>query len=251
MKWGCIQESDVKKHSDPVIVHVVERHLPDSDHAKIARASWQELYATGRVRPVHCWHWPRSARDFGDSRDLPFLRDLLRMALNESNGNDIVCLTNGDTILHPETPRILTRQLERYPVACSFRLNVESPPKPGQPQQWSKLGRSDFGRDLFAFRVMWLEAYLDSLPDFLLGELEWDLMLASLCRLENGVRLGPKRDLGVWMPKSEIPFGYVLHICHDRVWTWKQFDDAPGKIHNKKAANAWYLANGLPSYTIK
>jgi hypothetical protein len=103
---------------------------------------------------------------------------------------------------------------------------------------------------LFAFRRSWLLEHWDSIPNFFLGELEWDLVMALLIRMSNGVPISEKNDLKNFNSASELPLGYVLHEMHERKWLHDSFAESPAKMHNLKLANAWYENHGLKSFTF-
>lgn len=118
------------------------------------------------------------------------------------------------------------------------------------PREWAKQGQYDFGRDLFAFRVSWLKRQWDCIPDFIVGEWEWDLVMALMIRMENGVPITTKHDLYTFYPDSEIPIGYVFHELHIRPWISTHYHDCPSKRHNLDLANQWYQEHNLESFQI-
>lgn len=242
---------DAHKSPRPRIVHVVERHRPVEPRLDRAAASWKSLYDANAMEGYHVWQFPRTSRNLGDPRALPFLRDLLAAGMDRLDDSGIVVLTNGDNLLHRELPRVLRATLARVPCICSYRLNVDRAPDMSGPLvRVAAAGRPDFGRDLFAFRKSWLKSRWSEIPDFLVGEWEWDLVMAVWVRMENGVPIIAKTALHSGHPSSELPLGYVAHEWHDRPWLSNAYKDSPAKRHNLALANKWYCEHGLESYKI-
>lgn len=238
-----------RRHRTVSIVHVVECHHPQDDRTARAVQSWQALQSD-TFETVQVWKYPRSSAQIGDKRSLPMLRDLLEIGLARCRTeHDIVCLTNGDNLLHATLPAALAHYMADVPALCSFRLNVEAAPRmTADPSILSKLGKPDFGRDLFAFRRWWLEKNWSLIPDMFLGEWEWDLILALLIRRGNGVPLREKSELHYGHPRSELPLGYVLHEVHERKWMSKEALKWPAKWHNQRLAKEWYAAQGMSEF---
>ena len=231
------------------IIHVVECHEPVDARTRRAMASWEALQGD-TWETVQVWKYPRNSQQIGDKRALPMLRDLLQIGLDRcARDNDIVCLTNGDNLLHVTLPAALEHYMKDIPAICSFRLNVmDAPRMNADPSVMARLGKPDFGRDLFAFRKWWLEANWHLIPDMFLGEWEWDLILALLIRRGNGVNVVEKHELHYGNPRSELPLGYVLHEVHDRKWMSQEALRMPAKWHNQRLAKEWYKAQGMEKF---
>lgn len=231
------------------IIHCVERHRQKSDDAMrrvlFAQNSWIDLYMTGAVTPCHVWNWnyKRSALQIGDKRDLPYLKDILSKGLTRSsNGKDVVLLTNDDTVLHPDIASVILKYLKDVPVVSSGRLNYKTGTTPSWKIDETKGWNGDIGRDLFAFRKEWLMKHWQEIPDFILGELEWDLVLSAMIRSQSGENITLKtRDTR--NPKCEIPAGYVWHEDHRRHWDDASLAQSPAKRHNIRLMQEWYSKN--------
>lgn len=237
------------KAGGEAMVHIVERHKPEPDRVLMAIRSWQAIYDRKEMAPLHIWPTLRSSAQMGDSRNLPYLKDLLGRAMDSSA--EIVVFTNGDIVLHPETPSAIQSHLKHFGALSSFRINVATPPPArGTLREWANHGKSDLGRDLFAFRKSWLATHWDSIPNFFVGEWEWDLAMAIMIRMSNKVPIREKAELSIWHPSSELPLGYIVHQNHERKWLMKSFFNSPAKRHNLKLANEWYSQHGLADYRI-
>lgn len=235
----------------PTVWHVMERHKTDNEDAERrtiqAEKSWVELYKTREMKPCHLWRYPRSSKQMNDMRGLPFLKDVLADGLTQCRKDtDIVLWTNDDTILHAQCVESVLKLLETTDAVNSFRVNFnkdEIPPLTMPPRDICSAGKFDLGRDLFAFRASWLKAHWHLIPDFLLGEMEFDLVLAVLIRKLAGLAT-TKVNINEVLPKVEMPRGYVLHEMHVRSWVSDDFKKSPSKIWNSKLALEFYSDNG-------
>lgn len=241
----------------PTVWHVTERHKtnnPDAERRTLqAESSWVELYKRGEMKPCHVWRYPRSAKDMGDTRDLPYLKDVLCEGLTKCRDNDIVLWTNDDTILHEQAIEACLKVLSKTDACGSFRVNFDKGKIPKTDGDISKIraaGKFDLGRDLFAFRSSWLIRNWHSIPDFLLGEMEFDLVLAVLIRKLAG-QATTKVNLHEPLPACEIERGYVLHEMHVRSWVTKEHEKSPAKAWNQKLCREWYSDHGYHALISK
>lgn len=232
------------------IIHVLERHKQKnkSSERRVMAAfnSWVGLYEQG-VIPCHVWDYPRSGRSIGDTRDLPYLKDILQAGLNVSQPGDLIMFSNDDTILHESTPKIIQQMIRGKDALSSFRLNFNEGKVPAPNANLKRIcnqGGQCLGRDLFVFRREWLQLNFNSIPDFILGELEWDLVLSVIVRRTAGV-MTTKKNFTEIIPKCDLPRGYVIHENHERNWVDARFSNSPAKIHNNLLACEWYCDNGF------
>lgn len=242
--------------SSPRIIHCCERHpqktAKDEERILTAYRSWERLYKAGKMEPCHVWDmfFPRHAGQIGDPRALPYLKDILIEGMTKARSlDDIILLTNDDTVLHPRTCDAVLSLLPTVPACGSFRINFDKIADShfeAKPEALAARGKHDLGRDLFAFRKSWLRKRWLEIPDFLLGELEWDLVLATMVRRDAGVTTTQK-NRNVLEPKCEIEKGLVLHETHQRAWVSDSHRESPAKIHNRTKAVNWYASASMPS----
>lgn len=268
--WRCgngkysTQKADVKhlytftiQTERPTLWHVTERHkttdLESERRTLAAEASWIEIYKRGELNPCHLWRYPRSSQSIGDTRTLPFLKDVLCAGLSKCRDNDIVLWTNDDTILHSQSMGAVLSLLSKADACSSFRVNFEKgkiPKLDAAPDAIRKAGKFDLGRDLFAFRASWLIRHWNSIPDFFLGDAEFDLVLAVLIRKMCG-QATTKVNIHEPIPACEIDRGYVLHEMHMRNWVLKENEKAPAKAWNQKLCRDWYSDHGYHALISK
>ncbi len=251
---GCITEGTFQVRTIPPIkyIHAVERHVQATveDEQRVLRAvnSWIKLYRTGRLIPCHVWDYPRDSREVSDTRALPFLKDILIEGMTTAGPNDVIVFTNDDTILHPRLLEPLDEAMKRAPAVGSFRLNFTPGNVPNGEMNLADIlanGKSDLGRDLMAFKKLWLIDNWFNIPDFFVGELEFDLVLTAMIRRSVGV-FTDRRNIIEPQIECEIPRGYVLHENHLRPWVSPVNKNAPAKMHNRRLAVQWYSSNGYP-----
>lgn len=248
----------VTRKNCPKIYHCLERHdlsgMPESDRrVRYAFNSWCALYKTGQVRACHLWDhdYPRDATTIEDYRRLPFLKDVLVLGLNAcQTDDDMVMLTNDDTIILTGILPVLQEYMSTREAVSSYRINY---PK-GQVPEFSTPGplippgkNDDIGRDLFCFRRRWLKKHWLEIPDFILGEAPWDLVLGAIIRKSCDPPLTFTRgNQGAVFDPAELPKGYVLHEVHSRNWVSPAGAQSKAKIWNYQLCNAWATEHQMP-----
>lgn len=254
-----VNKDDVVSSRKNRIIHCVERHKQTNSEAKrrvdAAVQSWLELYRLGEVIPAHVWEpYDRSAQSIGDPKNLPYLKDILSFGLKRSkNDDDIIMLTNDDTILHPKTSVAIFEYLDKFDATCSGRVNFEHGSKPNLNGAAIKDGvgwPNDIGRDLFAFRKSWLETNWNKIPDFILGEPEWDLVLSALIRLMISNEKTTKKNR-LLKYDYELPAGYVWHEQHSRDWQLLERSETPAKLNNMVLSGQFYAQVGMHDLVVK
>ena len=243
---------NLKNEGGSRIFHAVERHtqFPQPRHL-IAWQSWDTLYERHQLVPSHYWHYKRVASEIGDTRHLPYLKDVLAHAMSQAEPNDIIAWTNDDNILHPEFPNYLRYHVEKFGPCTAFRSEFHNNiPSLGLPPDVFDKGASfeHPGRDLFAAKKAWFEKRWDEIPDFILGCSMFDSCLAMLVRKEHGLSPNYKATLSGVLHPAEIPRGYIAHIFHESHWIRSDYEKtAPGQRHNAILFQEWEKKNAQPS----
>jgi hypothetical protein len=134
--------------------------------------------------------------------------------------------------------------------ACgSFRVNfdrIERAIFDTDPGILVQRGTLDLGRDLFAFKKKWLKKRWTEIPDFLIGELEFDLVIATLIRRDAGVYT-TKLNWDQLVNVCEIERGYLLHEMHERAWVSDAQRNSAAKMWNRDLAVKFYASKGFAS----
>ena len=212
------------------IVHAVHIFGTSQRH-KNAQLSWSRLYMQGVV-PAHTSGYPRDAYNtIGDSRHLPYLRDIIWNGWLLAKDDGVVIWTNDDIGLGAG----IVDWVNGFVVqrgAMSMRRDESG----------------HVGRDLFAFTSKWLKDNLDSIPDFIQGAPCFDLVLAALIRKQHGIEstLG---NLTQDIEPSESPHRLALHAPHPSEWAGAMEYKHPANLWNKKLAVEWCNKN-MPSLQL-
>lgn len=228
------------------IFHVVERHkstapLHEQARVGIAQLSWDAIYERG-VIPCHYWHYKRTAREIGEERPLPFLKDVLQHGMDQASDDDIIMWTNDDNWLHPKLPDMVLFHASIWGAVCSHRCEfISSRLEPGHPPEWyaKKSNIMHYGRDLFAATKSWLLRNWDDMPDFILGCSEFDLWMAAKLRFDYGLDISHK-SMPTQLFPSEMPRGYISHTYHPPKWNSPNYvNDAAGQKWNRRLFAEW------------
>lgn len=223
------------RHSLRSIIHVVDWFdSPDRGEKRRmnrARHSWGNV---GNEDPmwqtvIHELHnTQRNSSDLGDSRRLPYLKDVIDRGYSKAGQDDYVVLTNADSCLPIETPHAIRAALAQAPCAYSPRIDVN---------EWKTYGWVDLagkptyaGTDLFAFRASWWTENRDRMPDMLLACEGWDFVLRKLMQTSGGIQIEPP---------------VVYHERHDAFWS--RHRENPGQKYNCELGRKWALENGYES----
>lgn len=234
-------------------IHATERHsgINGSEFTRRERVfdSWERIYNTGAMIPAHYWRYSRDSRLVGERKALPFLKDVLKNAMQVARKDDLIVFTNDDIYLHPEVLNQIRTRLRYVGALSSTRVDIRPDymETAMKETQWpvNTPNAAHWGRDLFAFRKGWLEKHLPFIPDFILGASDWDTCLACLLRLEHGFK-STLHNLDKPFPTCELPKGYVLHETHDAEWCRPEnVQSRPMQIHNRLLFKGW-LEKHLP-----
>jgi len=179
---------------------------------------------------------PRTAMDIGESRPLPYLKDLLTAALGMSDkDDDVIIWTNDDVQIDPQAVLWAASEV-RLHGAISMRRS-----EPGSSE-------IHMGRELFAFTSKWLKANLDSIPDFILGAPCFDIVLAALIRKLHGIN-STVGNMSADLYPSDTEHRYAIHEKHDSGWAGANEFSYPANLHNMKLAREWCRSN-MPSLRL-
>lgn len=173
----------------------------------------------------------RSSRDFGDTRTLPFIHDMVEQAVAKTRKpTDVVILINADICLTPWGADAIERAVEQYGACHCTRSNFPKPMREVKHRSQLSGGVWFAGTDLVAFSVKWWTEHKAEFPDMVLACECWDLVMRNLINITGGV---------------DVPDA-IYHEIHDSYW----YDGArsrprefPGNAHNQKLSKAFFEAN--------
>jgi hypothetical protein len=166
-------------------IHIISEMSSDSPETRrrhrVAAETWRELYQNGVV-PCHIsmTELPRNSRDIGDSRELPFIKDLIEYGI-EKHRPEVVVITNADICLAKDAAKRVSDVLNTSDACYSHRMNFDGPLEDPIPDAQISQGTEEiYGVDFFAFKVDWWNRVKKIFPDMLLGCERWDILLMNL-----------------------------------------------------------------------
>lgn len=197
----------------------------------LARSTWEPLLQRPGWVEHHVTSVARTSRDFGDTRTLPFIHDMVEQAVAKTRKpTDVVILINADICLTPWGADAIERAVEKYGACHCTRLNFPRPMQIVKHRSQLTGGIWFAGTDLVAFSVKWWTEHKAEFPDMVLACECWDLVMRNLINITGGV---------------DVPDA-IYHEIHDNYW----YDGArsrprefPGNAHNQRLSKAFFEAN--------
>jgi len=173
----------------------------------------------------------RDATAVGDTRPLPFIKDVIEHGYQNASAldeNALILLTNTDTCLTPGFAHTLQRlEGEAY---YSHRRDFARLDRPLAHNEIEN-GHWYPGSDLFVFTPRWWEAHREEMPDMILGAEGWDKILRELIKLTGG---------------GEI-HGCCYHERHESKWERAGArENAPSNVYCRHLMKKFLTEHGLP-----
>lgn len=175
-----------------------------------AMATWENLGA----RQIG-WKGGRSSTQMGDPHNLPFFRDMIKMAW-DSGTEDIIVVANNDISFDPKLPDAIRQSCLKY--GCYWAYRVEQPG-----------GKTDRGIDVVAFTRKWWQLHHQFIPDLLFGHWWWDNIVGRVMEWSGcleGERFYYHPNHAGWM------------VTRNRTPAWK---------YNWNLASKWLQEYGEPN----
>lgn len=206
----------------PKIFHAVDTTMTSPRHKK-AREKCNTLYGK-EMSPVHVSEWPRTADlTMGDRRPLPYIKDLLGIALSHAQEpKDVIIWTNGDNGLHPQIIPWANHWVVAY---GTISMRRDGPPH--------------YGRDLFAFTAEWLTTHWSEIPDYILGAPDFDLGLACQIRAFHKITTPNLLSLEKDIAPADSTQRLVTHAPHRSEWMTPDMNYRPSTQHNRRLFRDW------------
>lgn len=216
------------------VVHVwndYERNEPFAIRRhKVAKESWEiaarsvPAYVSCRVHDSEFHRESHSV--LGDPRAVPFLRDLIEFAVAEARWNDVIVVTNDDTVLANDAlPRIVAAVKECgaiWGARCEFK-QLLAPVNSFD----MRMDTQHVGADVFAFTRHWWNLHNKDIPDMVIGYEAWDYIFRRLITMVGGQQL-------FYLAAHEYHYGY-----------WTRNRQNPASVHNRTLAEQWLGTRGL------
>jgi len=198
-----------------------------------ARRTWESLVRERGWRLAIHTIGPhtRTSRAIGDTRQIPYVRDLIDFGAEAAGEDGIVVYANTDICLVPESDAVLRRKLAMGPCAFSRRIDVHHSDTPRSHADLSR-SKPHPGTDLFAFRASFWRQHREEFPDLFVGCEGWDFVYRWICRK--------------YYPDAEIDPPIIYHQGHDAFWGREENIAAnPAQAYNRRACTEWARANGF------
>lgn len=190
-----------------------------------AMFSWKFHFGQGDVieMPTHVRQWKRSSADMGDTRAVPYFRDLIDYGVAHAMPEDVVVYANRDAGLTTLAPEQIIHTVRQHGVAAAWRRSLT--PKPGRLYKHVTNARKDGGVDVVAVTPSWWVKNRDALPDVLIGKECFDWIFRVMAEEMHGK--------GIYMDDV------CWHEPHDSFWKTHRKTN-PGQIHNRELAKLFF-----------
>lgn len=188
---------------------------------EFAKGTW--MAAGLSSNPVHDNELTRTSAEIGDTRSLPFVKDIINRVAGGLHQQDIIMLTNDDTCVVPYIISKLNLHMADTEACFSHRREFDVLDHHLSDDEVTQ-GEIYPGIDLFAFTVRWWLNNRDDYPDLIIACQWWDGILLRLMEMTGGTEI---KDV-------------IYHKRHDAVWCQPEFIDTnPGQIYVRKLADEW------------
>lgn len=203
-----------------------------------AASTWKHHENNGEIYflPVFDGMLTRSSRDLGDTRKVPFIRDLLDYAVASARPEDVALLTNTDTCVTVDGIDKLRAAFANPNLHAAYGFRHNIPGKLSGPYKDLRWAHADGGIDLIAVRPAWWQKCRDYFPsDMVMGCQWWDHIMRDVIN-ESQPGIDPSlRNL-------------IYHEIHEPFWDSdvKIRTKNPGQVVNWRASRNFLASRGLP-----
>lgn len=228
------------------VYYVNQTSDPDEiERNRIARASWDYHFSQGEFieMPVCKEDLSRTSFSLGDSRAMPYVRDLFDWGFAHAMPEDVVVYCNRDIGLTANAGALLLAGVARgRGITCCQRRRID--PKPGRMYKDLVNCATDGGFDVFSVTREWWKNFRDKMPDMLIGREAWDTCLRTLAEeWADGIpRLSRVSGSPAQWDKSKA---YTDHVCwhknHLSNWITERNTSA-GQLHNRRLGKIFFAA---------
>jgi hypothetical protein len=213
------------KPKHPNIIHVYQRTPWATSEEKrrnaVAKQTWDKIGWVDCGLDDNCFVRNASNVIPTEKKNIPMIKDMIRMACIGRDDTDVIVLTNTDTCVASNLLERLTGSLPVYAYRYDFK-KLDSPIHDAE----ICLGQKYAGCDLFAFRVGWWRRNHALFPDMVLGRESWDRIMRELLKLSQG------RELTC----------AIYHERHDSFWeSAANINNDPSNLRNRMLARKWLM----------
>jgi hypothetical protein len=220
------------------IAHVYESNDAEERRRNtVARGSWERLYKkhknVGRIH-VPLVALQRNGNSVYGEKPFPFVKDLLDLGAKRIHEDDVLVLTNLDSVLTDDCFRRVENK-PQYSHRVNFLKSLE-----GRNYSSTDLGLLEEepfdGIDLIVIPVEWWLRHRDGVPDLMLGNEGWDWVFRFLIGGYD-IRCGqPMFNHN----RGKIDPPVVYHEDHSEPYWLRHRLTSKCNLHNRRLCNQWY-----------
>jgi len=220
----------VPKPKYPSIIHVYQRTPWATGEEKrrndVASKTWDAIGCFDLGLDDNCFVRHSGNVIPNEKKNIPMIKDMLRMACIGRDDKDVIILTNTDTCVASNLIERLAGELPAYSYRYDFK-RIDDPIPDGE----ICLGKKYAGCDLFVMRVGWWRRNHALFPDMVLGREAWDKILRELIKLSGG------RELE----------SCIYHEKHPSFWeNAHNINRDPCNLRNRLLARNWLVERNMP-----
>lgn len=218
------------KPKHPNIIHVYQRTPWATGEEKrrneVAAKTWDRIGWVDCGLDDNCFVRHAGNVIPNETKNIPMIKDMLRMACIGRDDKDVIVLTNTDTCVASNLLERLAGNLPAYAYRYDFK-QIDTP----IPNDQIIYGTKYAGCDLFAMRVGWWRRNHSLFPDMVLGRHSWDRILRELFKIAEG---------------REIT-NLIYHERHPSAWEdASNLNNDPSNLRNAKLAREWLQERKMP-----
>jgi len=223
------------KPKHPNIIHVYQRTPWATGEEKrrndMAAKTWEGIGWVDCGLDDNCFvrHAGNVIRD--EKKNIPMIKDMIRMACIGRDDKNVIVLTNSDTCVASNFMERLAGDLPAYSYRYDFDYIGNA-----IPDDDIVFGNKYAGCDLFIMRVGWWRRNHNLFPDMVLGRHSWDRIMRELFKVAGG---------------REIP-NLIYHERHPSAWESPvNINNDPSNLRNCKLAREWLQERKMPLMEIE
>lgn len=200
----------------PTIFHAVDGFKPTERHQSAFQANMRRS-----VQRIEIGSYLRTALSIGHDKPLPFLKDILKPAMDVAKDSDLVIWTNSDIELLDGIEYWAINHVGTYGASVMRR------------------DRGHCGADALFFTGKWLRENWNEIPDYLIGAPLFDLGMRAMIRLKYGIK-STMENQGMNIFPADTDDLLTHHADHAGEWT----NDSPAAKHNAAEFSRWISKYG-------
>jgi len=221
------------KHEN--IVHVYQRTPWATGDEKrrnaVAAKSWQEIGWVDCGLDDNCFVRTSAEMVPDETKRIPMIKEMLRLACVGRVDTDVLVLTNSDTCVAQNVLQRIQGTLPAYAYRNDF-VRLDAPIADDKIAKGHKYAGCDF----FVMRVGWWRKHHQLFPDMILGRHSWDRIMRELFKLAGG---------------REIE-NVIYHEKHYAGWENPQnLHRDPSNLRNCLLAREWLQERKMPLLEIE